>query len=116
MVSARVAVLAGAMVAAARAEEIWGEAMVAEVKEALHLSVRRHHLMGLLRVVVAETATVVVVKAEAAKGVSEKGVSEKVVMVTAAVVAAYVLATAVVKVVAETMEALHLSVRRHHLM
>ena len=32
VVEARVAVLAGALVAAARAEEEWGEAMVAEVK------------------------------------------------------------------------------------
>ena len=43
--------------AAARAEEIWGEAMVAEVKEGM----------------VAETATVVVVKAEAANGVTDEG-------------------------------------------
>ena len=45
---------------------------VAETMEALHLSVRRHHLMWLLRVVAAETATAVVVKAEAAKGVTMK--------------------------------------------
>ena len=45
---------------------------VAETMEALHLSVRRHHLMWLLRVVAAETATAVVVKAEAAKGVMMK--------------------------------------------
>ena len=54
-----------------------------------------------MKVVVA-TAAVVVVKAEAAKGVTEK-----VVMATAAVVAASVVATAVVKAVVETMEALH---------
>ena len=46
--------------------------VVAETMEALHLSVRRHHLMWLLRVVAAETATAVVVKAEAAKGVTMK--------------------------------------------
>ena len=50
-------------------------------------------------------------KAEAANGVTMK-----VVMATAAVVAASVVVTAVVKAVAETMEALHLSVQRPHLM
>ena len=45
----------------------------ARVVEALHLSVRRHHLMGLLRVVAAVTATAVVVKAEVANGVTDEG-------------------------------------------